>query len=101
MFNAVLCFSQKQAKNTKRERPWVYDVNIIRDPSGQMMRVEKKVFCKGTQGGNVQVRYFETTEKRGPDGRLVYSTTERVGENNVSPEIIKQYGDTSRPSQGN
>ena len=94
-----LGLSQQSSKSQKRERPWVYDVNIIKDETGKTVKVEKTVFGKGTAGGSIQIRYFETKEKRGAAGNIIYSTRERIGENNVDPEIIKQYGNDSNQQQ--
>ena len=92
-------FSQQPSKTQKREKTWIYDVYIIKDETGRTVKIEKKVFGKGTPGGPVQTRYFETKEKRDGAGNIIFSTSERVGENNVDPEIIKQYGDNSNGQQ--
>ena len=84
-----LGLAQQTSKSQKREKTWVYDVNIIKDGTGKIY-LEKVVFGKGTPGGPVQIRYFETKEQIGPGGNVIYSTRERVGENNVDPDIIKQ-----------
>ncbi len=87
--------AQQSSKSQKREKIWIYDVNIIKDETGRIVNVEKVVFGKGTPGGPIQIRYFETKEKRGVGGNIIYSTRERVGENNVDPEIVKRYENTS------
>lgn len=89
---AFSVYAQQSSKAQKRERIWVYDVNIIKDDAGRIVRVEKVVFGKGSPGAASQIRYFETKEKRDAAGNVIYSTRERVGENNVAPEIVKQYG---------
>ncbi len=81
--------AQETSNSKKREKTWIYDVNIIKDGTGKIY-LEKVVFGKGTPGGPVQIRYFETKEQIGPGGNIIYSTRERVGENNVDPDIIKQ-----------
>ena len=82
--------SQEPSKSQNREKTWIYDINIIKDETGQTVKVEKTVFGKGTPGGPTQIRYFETKEKRDGSGNILFSTRERVGENNVDPEIVKQ-----------
>lgn len=82
-------FTQQNPRSQKHEKTWIYDVNIIRDGSGKIY-LEKVLFGKGTPGGPVQIRYFETKEQIGPGGNVLYSTRERVGENNVDPDIIRQ-----------
>lgn len=82
--------SQEPVKTQKRLKNWVYDITIIKDETGKTVKVEKTVFGKGDPGGPTQIRYFETKETRDAGGNLKYSTTERVGENNVDPEIVKQ-----------
>ncbi len=84
-----LGFAQQTSNTQKREKAWIYDVNIIRDGTGKIY-LEKVVFGKGTPGGPVQIRYFETKEQIGPGGNVIYSSRERVGENNVDPDIVKQ-----------
>ncbi len=88
-------YAQQAPKVPKREKTWVYDVNIIRDRDGRIVKIEKTTFCKGTPGASSQIRYFETREKRDAAGNIMFSTRERVGENNVDPDIIKQYGNDS------
>ena len=92
VFMAGMGFCQQPAKAQKREKTWIYDVNIIKDEVGNTVKVEKVVFGKGTPGGPTVIRYFETKERRDGSGNLIYSTRERIGENNVDPEIVKQYG---------
>ena len=82
--------SQESSKTQKRLKTWVYDINIIKDETGKTVKVEKTVFGKGDSGGPIQIRYFETKEKRDGAGNIIFSTSERVGENNVDPEIVKQ-----------
>ena len=84
-----LGLAQQNSHSQKREKTWIYDINIIKDGTGKIY-LEKVVFGKGTPGGPVQIRYFETKEQLGPGGNVIYSTRERVGENNVDPDIIKQ-----------
>lgn len=84
-----LGLAQKTTNTKKREKTWIYDVNIIKDGTGKIY-LEKVVFGKGTPGGPIQIRYFETKEQIGLGGYVIYSTRERVGENNVDPNIIKQ-----------
>lgn len=98
LFISGLGFSQQSSKPQKREKIWVYDVNIIRDETGRIVKVEKTVFCKGTSGAATRIRYFETKERRDAAGNIMYSTRERIGENNVDPEILKQYGNDSNNS---
>ena len=92
-FVPILVFSQEPSKSEKpkREVTWVYDVNIVKDPTGKVVNVEKKVYAKGTPGAPIKIRWFETTELR-EGGIIKRSTTERIGENNVDPAIVKQYG---------
>ena len=82
-----LCVAQQPSKSQKREKTWIYDVNIIKDETGKTVNVEKIVFGKGTPGGPIQIRYFETKEKRGAGGNIIYSTRERVGENNLTQRL--------------
>ena len=98
LFVSSIGFSQQPSKSPKRERVWIYDVNIIKDETGKIVAVEKTVFGKGTSGGAIQIRYFETKEKRGAGGNIISSTRERIGENNVDPDIVKQYGNDSNNS---
>ncbi|MFN7912501.1 MAG: hypothetical protein ACK5QC_11810 [Bacteroidota bacterium] len=90
LFISTFVFSQEPAKTNKREKTWVYDISIIKDETGRTVKVEKTVFGKGTPGGPTQIRYFETKEKRDASGNIIFSTSERVGENNVDPDIVKQ-----------
>lgn len=98
LFVSSLGFSQQSSKPQKRERIWIYDVNIIRDETGKIVNIEKTVFGKGTPGAASKIRYFETKERRDAAGNIIYLTRERVGENNVDPEIVKQYGNDSNNS---
>ena len=87
---SILGVAQQPSKSQKREKTWIYDINIIKDETGKVLYLEKVVFGKGTPGGPIQTRYFETKEKRDGAGNILYSTRERIGENNVAPEILKQ-----------
>lgn len=88
-------FSQQPSKTPKREKIWICDVNIIKDETGKIVKIEKTAFGKGTPGAGFQIRYFETHERRDGAGNIIFSTRERLGENNVDPEIVKQYGNSS------
>lgn len=87
---SILGVAQQPSKPQKRDKTWIYDINIIKDETGKILYLEKVVFGKGTPGGPIQIRYFETKEKRDASGNILYSTKERVGENNLAPEILKQ-----------
>lgn len=94
-FLLISILGSSQSKSSTREKTWVYDINIVKDPTGHIVKIEKITAGKGSEGGPVQVRYFQTLEKKDKDGIVLYSTRERLGENNVDPEIVKQYGTTT------
>lgn len=95
LFFSVFGFSQQTTKTPKREKIWICDVNIIKDETGKIVKIEKTAFGKGSPGASFQIRYFETHERRDAAGNIIFSTRERLGENNVDPEIVKQYGTSS------
>ena len=77
IISSLVVAQQPSSKSIKREKTWIYDINIIKDETGKTVNVEKIVFGKGTPGGPIQIRYFETKEKRGAGGNIIYSTRER------------------------
>lgn len=95
LFLTAKATNAQSSRPSSRERIWIYDVNITRDAAGRIVRVDKIVFGKGSPGVASQIRYFETKEKRDAAGNVIYSTRELIGENNVPPDIVKQYGSDS------